>query len=59
MKGENEIKLNTASVMEAIQMWLDAQFVAGRSPVVTAFSVEDKYDGTYTVKVEERKPEQK
>ncbi len=34
-QGNNTILLNTATMMAAIQMWLDNQFSPGKSPRVT------------------------
>ena len=35
MKGRNEIILNQATMIEALQYWMDSQFQPGKSPRVT------------------------
>lgn len=37
MIGNNEIRLNKATMLEAIQLWLDKKFAVGQAPV--AFDV--------------------
>lgn len=34
-QGNNTLLLNTATMMKAVQMWLDSQFLPGNSPQVT------------------------
>lgn len=36
MTGNNELTLNQATMIEALQMWLDAQMMAGKAPKVTS-----------------------
>ena len=40
MKGTNELRLNEATMVEALQYWLNAQMAAGMAPAVTGCSVE-------------------
>lgn len=52
MKGNNELRLNKATMIEALQLWVDAQFVKN-PPRVT--SVEElsgsSYSNEFSVKV--------
>jgi hypothetical protein len=40
MKGTNELRLNEATMVEALQYWLNAQMAAGKAPCVSGISVE-------------------
>lgn len=44
MKGTNKINLNKATVIAAVQMYLDSQFAPGKSPVVENIEVKDHYE---------------
>ena len=50
MKGNNELHLNTATVMEAVQQWLDNKMPTS-SPTVTHFKSSGKGDGVFVVEV--------
>ena len=54
MKGNNELRLNEATLIEAVQEWLDRKWPKD-SPRVTAISLSasSTYDGgpTFTVKM--------
>ena len=55
MIGSNEIRLNQQTMIEAVQMYLDSQFAAGKAPMVQ--SVEktgnSAYGDSYTIKTQE------
>ena len=56
MKGNNTLELNEATMIDAIQYWLDAQFVQGKAPVVKSVKGgTGTYDNTFKVAVEETK----
>lgn len=58
MKGNNKLILNEATMMEAVQYWLNAQFVVGGAPAVTA--IEGSYSGSarsFEVAVQSKDPE--
>lgn len=44
MKGNNELRLNEATMIEALQLWLDSKFVKA-APRVTG--IEEISTGTY------------
>jgi hypothetical protein len=44
MKGNNELRLNEATMIEAMQLWMDSQF-KGSAPRVTV--VEECKSGAY------------
>lgn len=48
--GNNEIVLNQASMLKAIQLWLDHQFKSGCAP--RALHVEEISNGTFKIRVE-------
>lgn len=48
MKGNNEFHLNTATMMEAVQMWLDYQMPKG-APTVTGVTPGRNGDHTFVV----------
>lgn len=49
MKGTNELILNEATVIEALQLWLDSQMVP-KAPVVTGVKLKsDGYAKTFEV----------
>lgn len=51
MRGNNTLILNTATMIEAVQQWLDRQMVQ-RAPTVTGVEAEVKKYGNTTFKVE-------
>lgn len=51
MQGNNTLILNTATMIEAVQQWLDRQMVQ-RAPTVTGVEAEGKNYGSTTFKVE-------
>lgn len=50
MKGNNELHLNTATMIEAMQQWLDAKMTHA-APTVTDVRVLEKTDRTFIVSV--------
>ena len=56
MKGNNELKLNEATIIDAVQEYLDKRY----TPKVVVTSVKEtsnsSYSAEFTVKVEETKP---
>lgn len=44
MKGNNELRLNEATMIEALQLWLDAQF---KGPAPRVVSIEEHNSDTY------------
>lgn len=59
MKGTSTLHVTEATIIAAVQMYLDDQFAAGKSPVVTGVKPRNGVgngDG-YVVAVEERKVE--
>jgi hypothetical protein len=56
-KGNNELLLNGATMVEAVQMWLDSTLSETDRGTVRIVSVEQKdnsaYSRSFTVKVEE------
>lgn len=48
MKGSNEMILNQATMIEAVQMWLDSQMMPGKSPQVSTVKANgtSSYEGT-------------
>ena len=54
MKGNNELNLNEATMIEAVQFWLNAQFLEGKAPTVKSIKGgTSTYDNTFKVSVEE------
>lgn len=52
MKGNNMIELNQATMMVAVQYWLDSQFRDGLAPQVTAVTPgRDAYSVIFQVEV--------
>lgn len=51
MQGNNTLLLNTATIIEAVQQWLDRKMV-GSAPTVTNVGVDDSKYGSTTFKVE-------
>lgn len=49
MKGNNELKLNEATMMEVVQEWLDRQLPAGAPTVTSVKGGSSNYDLTFTV----------
>jgi len=56
MKGSNKLELNEATMIEAIQFWLDSQFISGKSPKVIAIKADSTtgYTRTFLVETDER-----
>ena len=54
MKGSNTLELNEATMIEAVQFWLNSQFVEGKAPVVKSVTGgTGTYDNMFKVSVEE------
>lgn len=53
MKGSNTIKVNEATMMEAMQYWINSWFVAGEAPTVTSVK-SSKDDLTFDIEVESK-----
>lgn len=55
MKGTNLLNLNEATMIEAVQFWLNAQMKDGKAPIVTSvsFSREHGSSTRFDVRVEE------
>lgn len=49
MKGNNELKLNEATMMEVVQEWLDRQLPGGAPTVTSVKGGNGQYDLTFTV----------
>ncbi len=59
MQGANELTLNQATMVEALQMWIDAQMREGKAPKVTEVkqSVGASYQaGIFTVSLNNQDP---
>lgn len=58
MKGENKIQMNQATMVEAVQMYLNSQFAEGKAPTVVSVDANksaysgDTFDVVATEKVE-------
>ena len=48
MKGDNELHLNTATMIEAVQQWLDSRMVRD-APTVTIVKPSGKGDSMFVV----------
>lgn len=44
MKGNNELTLNELTMIEAVQMWIDAQMREGKAPTVTGIKFKEDYN---------------
>lgn len=55
MIGNNELHLNEATMIQALQYWLDSKMV-NTAPTVTGISMPDKYSSTFVVKLETKEP---
>ena len=53
MKGHNSLELNEATMIEAIQYWLNAQFRDGKAPVVKGVKSQNGMIPSFTISVEE------
>lgn len=51
MKGNNELKLNEATMIEVVQEWLDRQLPGGAPTVTSVKGGSNNYDLTFTVSV--------
>lgn len=49
MQGNNELHLNTATIIEAVQLWLDSKMVS--APTVTDIKAGNRIDGVFVVEV--------
>lgn len=60
MKGNNELKLNEATMIEVVQEWLDRQLPAGAPTITSVKGGGNQYDLTFTVMMssEAARPEQ-
>lgn len=57
MKGNNTLQLNEATMIEAVQYWLDSQMMPGASPkVVRVAPHTDNCVPVFDVRLEEREP---
>ena len=52
MKGNNVLELNEATLVIALQFWLESQFRDGLAPQVVAVNYDNRYPGTGIFKVE-------
>lgn len=50
MKGNNELHLNTATMIEAVQMWLDSKMPRG-APTVTQVKPNGRTDSMFVVEL--------
>jgi len=63
MRGSNEIMLNEATMIAAVQLYLDSKFRDGESPLVTAIKakqgdyVNGKSDAIFMVTITEQSAE--
>jgi len=57
MKGNNELRLNDATVIEALQEYFDKRFTGAPVRVTSVKRESSGYDSTFIVLVEERSPE--
>ena len=59
MKGSNELQINQATMIEAVQMYLDSQMREGLSPVVIGVKSKPAGYGAdlFTVTLDEKKTE--
>lgn len=53
LKGKTEMRLGPASMCLAVQMYFDALFEKGRSPIVTDVR---QHDNDFIIKTDERTP---
>lgn len=49
MKGNNELKLNEATMIEVVQEWIDRQLPGGAPTVTSVKGSSSGYDLTFTV----------
>jgi len=56
MKGNNTLQLNEATMIEAVQYWLNGQFVIGRAPKVTGVTCKDSYSSEFEIEVSASEP---
>lgn len=54
MIGNNEFKFNQATMIEALQLWCDKNFVA--PPIVTAVKIDNTLDDSFRVLVKQPEP---
>lgn len=54
MKGSNTLTLNQATLIAAVQCYLDTQFAEGKSPKVTAVKASSSsYEQTFEVTIDD------
>ena len=54
MKGSNTLEFNEATIIEAIQYWLNSQFVEGKAPTVKSVKGgSGTYDNTFKIGVDD------
>ena len=58
MKGKNSMNLNHTTVVEAIQMWVDAKFKTGHAPKVVSVKATGMYGGGFDIELEEKPSDQ-
>lgn len=54
MKGNNELRLNDATVIEALQEYFDKRFTGAPVNVTSVKREQSGYESTFVVQVEER-----
>lgn len=54
MQGSNSLELNTATMIEAVQAWIDTQFAEGKAPKVKYVKPSNEHGcaGTFRVELE-------
>ena len=60
MKGNNTLNLNEATMIEAVQLYLDSKMIPGQSPTVSSVTMSrDGGSNIFTVRVAEREAARK
>lgn len=54
MKGNNTLELNEATMIEAVQYWLECQFAEGKAPIVKSVTGGSGMTKTFEGKLENR-----
>ncbi len=54
MKGNNELRLNDATMIEALQEYFDKRFTGAPFSVASVKHEQSGYESTFVVRVEER-----
>lgn len=52
MKGKNDLILNEATIIEAVQFWLDSKMVKNTPTVTSVKSAKDGYSMTFIVSLD-------